>query len=117
MKSDGSERWGLFPLHSTTSNDALAGDVFNLDIVAVHGLNGDAYSSWEHENGTLWLRDLLPKSIPGARIFTYGYPSKLFFNKSVAGIRDYSQRLLSSLIGVRDDGVIRIIQELPSEHY
>jgi len=72
----------------------------------MHGLNGDAYKSWKHHNGTLWLQDLLPKSLPGARIFSYGYPSRFFFNKSVAGIRDYAQRLLSSLINARDDDVI-----------
>lgn len=71
----------------------------------MHGLNGDAYTSWEHENGTLWLRDLLPSTIPGARIFTYGYPAQLFFSKSTAGLRDYSQRLLSSLNDVLDEDV------------
>jgi hypothetical protein len=74
-----------------------------VDIIAIHGLNGDAYTSWEHENGTLWLRDLLPKDIPGSRIFTYGYPSQLLFSSSVAGVRDYSQRLLSSISDIVDE--------------
>jgi len=81
-----------------------------VDIVAVHGLNGNAYTSWEHENGNLWLRDLLPGTIPGARVFTYGYPAQLFFSNSTAGLRDYSQRLLSSLNDVRDEEVSRSVR-------
>lgn len=72
----------------------------HVDVVAIHGLNGDAYTTWEHENGTLWLKDLLPQVLPGARIFTYGYLSQLFFNKSVASLRDYAQRLLNSLMDI-----------------
>lgn len=78
-----------------------------VDIVAIHGLNGDAFSTWEHENGTLWLRDLLPSALPGSRIFTYGYPSKLFFSKSLASLRDYSQRLLSSLLDISIGNVMQ----------
>lgn len=78
----------------------------NVDIVAIHGLNGDALSTWEHDNGTLWLRDLLPQAVPGARVFTYGYPSQLFFSKSMASLRDYAQRLLSSLMKFASDNVL-----------
>ncbi|KAF2816084.1 uncharacterized protein BDZ99DRAFT_128242 [Mytilinidion resinicola] len=69
----------------------------SVDIVAIHGLGGDLRNTWTHKNGTLWLRDLLPQSIPGARIYTYGYPSKVFLNRSVAGIRDFSTHLLNAL--------------------
>ncbi|CAO2658177.1 Nn.00g074370.m01.CDS01 [Neocucurbitaria sp. VM-36] len=94
-----SERYGLFLLSDATT-EPESRDIVPVDIVAIHGLNGDAYSTWEHENGTLWLRDLLPSALPGSRVFTYGYPSQLFFSRSVASLRDYSQRLLSSLIDV-----------------
>lgn len=99
------ERYGLFRLDESEPINSVAQDSFDMAIVAVHGLNGDAYTSWEHENGTLWLRDLLPDTIPGARIFTYGYPSHLFLSKSTASLRDYSQRLLSSLNDVLDEVV------------
>lgn len=68
--------------------------------MAIHGLNGNAYTTWEHENGTLWLRDLLQRDLPGSRIYTYGYPSELFWSHSVAKLRDYSGNLLSSLAAV-----------------
>lgn len=58
-----------------------------IDVVAVHGLQGDAYKTWEHENSCLWLRDLLPAEIPNARIMTFGYDSSVAFSKSVAKIR------------------------------
>ncbi|KAH7053204.1 hypothetical protein B0J12DRAFT_571100, partial [Macrophomina phaseolina] len=68
-----------------------------VDIVAIHGLGGDLRDTWTHKNGTLWLRDLLPQSMPGARIYTYGYPSGIFLNRSVAKIRDFSAHFLASL--------------------
>ncbi len=33
-------------------------------IIAIHGLGGDAYRTWTHENEKLWLRDFLPLQIP-----------------------------------------------------
>ncbi|KAF8519351.1 hypothetical protein BU17DRAFT_11150, partial [Hysterangium stoloniferum] len=42
-------------------------------IIAIHGLDGHREDSWTAENGILWLRDLLPRRLPHARIATYGY--------------------------------------------
>ena len=93
-------------------NDGLTGDQgsvnnpFNVDIVAIHGLNGDAYNTWTHKNSrNLWLRDELPRDLPGARLYTYGYPSHLLFSKSKAQIRDYASKLLSCL------SIVRVSQE------
>jgi hypothetical protein len=77
-------------------------DLVGVDIVAIHGLNGDAYTTWQHDNGTLWLRDLLPSALPGSRVFTYGYPSELFWSNSVATLRDYARNLLMSLRAVSE---------------
>ncbi|EMD85651.1 hypothetical protein COCC4DRAFT_181892 [Bipolaris maydis ATCC 48331] len=88
--------YGLFLLHENALPDDSK-DYIGVDVVAIHGLNGDAYTTWRHENGTLWLRDLLPSALPGSRVFTYGYPSELFWSNSVATLRDYSGNLLSSL--------------------
>ncbi|KAF2832663.1 hypothetical protein CC86DRAFT_271853, partial [Ophiobolus disseminans] len=55
-----------------------------VDVVAIHGLNGHAYKTWQHENETLWLQDLLPDVLPGSRIYTYGYSSQVLWNDSVA---------------------------------
>ncbi|KAK6518961.1 hypothetical protein TWF281_003651 [Arthrobotrys megalospora] len=68
----------------------------------MHGLNGDIYRTWT-KSGNYWLRDQLPKSLPGARIFSYGYPSNLLFSKSVAEIDDFARHLLSSLKEIVDE--------------
>ncbi|CCA75680.1 related to tetratricopeptide repeat domain protein-Neosartorya fischeri, partial [Serendipita indica DSM 11827] len=44
-----------------------------VDIVAIHGLDGHRMGAWTAENGTLWLRDLLPGELPNVRVLTYGY--------------------------------------------
>ncbi|PGH02526.1 hypothetical protein AJ80_08837 [Polytolypa hystricis UAMH7299] len=47
-----------------------------VDIVAVHGLNGDALKTFTHEDSeVLWLRDLLPTYIKTARVLSWGYNS------------------------------------------
>ena len=51
-------------------------------IVALHGLNGNPYKTWT-DGERFWLQDFLPASIPEARIFTYGYNSKLAFSGCV----------------------------------
>lgn len=86
--------------------DACEAETFEVDIVAIHGLNGTAYGTWTHEKTneqthekirTLWLRDFLPNDIPGARVFTYEYPSHVLFSKSTASTDDYARSLLSAL--------------------
>ena len=46
-------------------------------IVAVHGLYEDSIETWtDPESRIFWLRDLLPKRLPKARILTYGYKAE-----------------------------------------
>lgn len=46
----------------------------DVDIVFIHGLTGDRERTWTHPtNGICWPRDILPQSLPGARILTFGY--------------------------------------------
>ncbi|KAK3314381.1 Alpha/Beta hydrolase protein [Apodospora peruviana] len=86
----------------------------NLDIVAVHGLNGDCIRSWTSispaatgKSTTCWLNELLPHRIPRARVMTFGYNASVFGNTSIAGIRDNARSLLSHLQDGREeeDGV------------
>lgn len=43
-------------------------------IIAVHGLGGHPINTWTSKQTELsWLRDLLPKHLPRARILSYGY--------------------------------------------
>jgi len=78
---------------------------FQVDIVALHGLDGSRESTWtfgetsgqQSEQGSLWLRDYLPADLPGSRIFTYGYNSKVKGSRSVSGINDFALQLLEDL--------------------
>jgi len=81
----------------------LAGGSLNApSIVAVHGLNGDLYKTWQDEDtGWLWLRDFLPDILPRAHITTFGYNSAVAFSASVSRIEDFAVALLVELTRVR----------------
>lgn len=87
---------GLFLLRESNLPDNSK-DHTGVDIVAIHGLNGNAYTTWKHDNGVLWLRDLLPDAFAGSRVFTYGYSSKVFQSDSAADLRSFSRNLLNLL--------------------
>lgn len=89
------EHIGLFEL----SKDGSEGKT--VDVVAVHGLQGHPYKTWEHENGHIWLQDSLTKDISFARIMTFGYESTVAFSKSVARIDDKALDLLNRLSSKR----------------
>jgi hypothetical protein len=93
------EKYGLHCL--TSSHDDADGLAFGPDIVAIHGLNGDPYRTWTHENGSLWLRDFLPAAMPASRVYTFGYSSEVVFTKSRGTIDQYARMLLNALKYVR----------------
>jgi hypothetical protein len=68
-------------------------------IVAIHGLDGHLKNSWTADNGTFWLRDLLPEKVPHARILTYGYDAYTHGRDQLANesVHDLAKDLLSSL--------------------
>jgi hypothetical protein len=61
-----------------------------VDIVAIHGLNGHYVNTWttalEDGSQVNWLRDLLPKEVPNARIMSFSYNSTVLFSKSTSDI-------------------------------
>ncbi|KAI1382088.1 hypothetical protein F4677DRAFT_14843 [Hypoxylon crocopeplum] len=68
---------GLICLHNKETDKTGSKDQL-VDIIAVHGLNEDSVDAWtDPDTGINWLRDLLPKQIPGARVLTYGYDASL----------------------------------------
>ena len=66
-------------------------------IIALTGLAGRAFGSWQSKKGSMWLRDSLPKDVAGLRVLTYGYPSKLFQSRSTARLLDFSINFMDEL--------------------
>ncbi|OBT68576.1 hypothetical protein VE03_01776 [Pseudogymnoascus sp. 23342-1-I1] len=76
----------------------------DVDICAVHGLNGNAFQTWTAKaNGKMWLRDLLPYSKPfdNARIMTFGYSSQISDRANLSGTSEWAHHLLESMARVR----------------
>ena len=77
--------------------------VVAFSIVAVHGLGGHALATWTHDStGKLWLRDFLPRTIPNARIMTFGYDSRVVGSRSVIGMMENANSLLTQLSLLRN---------------
>ncbi|GAB1316536.1 DUF676 domain-containing protein (Fragment) [Madurella fahalii] len=75
-----------------------------LDLVLVHGLNGDRIKTWMHEGSKVfWPRDLLPKQQPLTRVLSFGFNADIYGNTSTAGIRGNARALLSRLCDERED--------------
>jgi len=68
-------------------------------VIAVTGLAGHAYGSWKsRQSSRMWLKDLLPNAVPGLRVMTYGYDSRIFGKrKSEARMSNYTVQFIQHL--------------------
>ncbi|KAF4434806.1 hypothetical protein F53441_13645 [Fusarium austroafricanum] len=97
--ADGGDLFGLYQLWPLKS-DIYEVQNTKVDIIAVHGLNGKAFKTWT-QDGKLWLADFLPLNIPYARIFTFGYDSRIAFTGSASRVDDHARNLLERLMAKR----------------
>ncbi|TVY40129.1 Nephrocystin [Lachnellula subtilissima] len=78
----------------------------SVDIVAIHGLNESTIEAWtDPDTGILWLRDLLPKAIPVARVLSFGYDASAagFYRAGCADmIQRHAHTLVANLEGDRN---------------
>ncbi|KAH6849651.1 hypothetical protein B0I37DRAFT_396586 [Chaetomium sp. MPI-CAGE-AT-0009] len=71
-----------------------------VDLVLVHGLDGDATKSWtwrDQSSEVFWPRKLLPNERPRTRVLSFGYNADMFHNNTDATIRDSARSLLALL--------------------
>ncbi|KFY69329.1 hypothetical protein V496_00331 [Pseudogymnoascus sp. VKM F-4515 (FW-2607)] len=72
-----------------------------LDIVFVHGLTGNRETTWTHENGVFWPKQLA-QDIDTARIMTYGYDADVIKIWGMAGGNNLRNHGKSLAFGVSD---------------
>ncbi|KLU90641.1 hypothetical protein MAPG_10493 [Magnaporthiopsis poae ATCC 64411] len=103
---------GLFVLHPT-AEVYVEPEAIEVDIVAIHGLNGSVRNTWtDPATGNFWLEDQLPDAIPASRIMTFGYDSGLAFSRSRSGIDNFSRDLLNRLRVARNTHEVKFSQPL-----
>ena len=97
----------LYPTawQSKTQCFEYASKLDEVDIVAIHDLGGPYHSSWTHENGSLWLRDLLPDAFPRSRIYSYSYRAEVFFTDPDLELQACADELLEALSEARGEKV------------
>ncbi|TVY18488.1 hypothetical protein LARI1_G003153 [Lachnellula arida] len=108
---------GILTFHPRNEKDLTALEI-NLDIVAIHGLNGDREHTWtEPKSHKLWLRDFLPDDLPRARVMVFGYDATPIFADSTAGIVEHARDLLRCLVERREGRDALIIAERERRYY
>lgn len=79
-----------------------------VDIIFVHGLSGNSYSTWvEKESGIYWPVQLLSKDVPEARIMTFRYDveaTKLLGTTGQQNFLDHALILIGGLAAERPKG-------------
>jgi len=68
--------------------------------IAISGLASHPFGSWQPrgpDKSFMWVRDVLPKSLPGVRAIIYGYDSGLVGSKSFQTVSDIAQTLIFQL--------------------
>ena len=56
----------------------------------------------------MWLRDSLPKDLPGIRVLIYGYDTQLQNSKSIQNTSDLGLQLCNSIRDIRNYETVRL---------
>ena len=97
---------GLEILHPLSSDSRV--QTLVVDIVAVHGLNGDSRQTWTApKSKAFWLKDYLPNDVKGARVMTFSYNAGIVFGNTTASIKDHATKLLGLLLDQREGDEVK----------
>lgn len=96
-----SSHYGLLKLWPETSDSIDPTVDQHLDIIALHGIKGHRTRTWtDPVTNLLWLRDLLPESIPGIRVFSFGYAAEVVGARGSGNIASFAGELLEDIQAV-----------------
>ena len=92
-------KYGIKELHS-------GGTSASIDIVFVHGLTGNTYTTWLHKKSSVhWPSHLLKQDIPDARILSFGYDAdivKLWNPASNGRLSNHAENMVGALVRKRE---------------
>lgn len=86
---------------------------FIADICFVYGLEGGRETTWT-SNNICWPKHLLPKNIPNARVFSFGYAADVasFGKVSQNNVEQHANDLAGELIQLRGkEGAVRTTRD------
>lgn len=89
-------------MYTYISVDSLYCSTNRSSIIAVCGIDGHAYGSWQGRSNLrpMWLRHFLAKDLPICRVIIYGYEAKLT-TRGTATVEDYSREFLENIKRIR----------------
>ncbi|WAO86987.1 DUF676 domain-containing protein [Fusarium falciforme] len=91
-------RYGITEFSEGIPNNCKA------DIVFIHGLTGDSYSTWRHKNAELpWPEGLLAQDISNCKILKYDYKISAIGCLDNGTLRDLAADFLNELVNWRRD--------------
>lgn len=97
------QRYGLTEVYTPIPSTSIL-----VDVVFVHGLNGDPHSTWTSTpSNVFWPADLLPQFVEDqkARVLVYGYDADVTSLASGGTTKDkihnHSERLVADLFANR----------------
>ena len=70
---------------------------FLYSCIAISGLASHPFGSWRGPRNFMWLRDGLPKDIPGVRCIIFGYETRLSQTQSFKNVDDIATSLAFQL--------------------
>jgi hypothetical protein len=73
-------------------------------IVALTGLGGKAFASWQCYDGSMWLRDHIPLVIANARTSIYGYSSDVGNSDSISTLSEMTEAFVMDLVNYGSPG-------------